>query len=230
MDERTVVKEAVEAAENKGTEVALKTETNLTFNDFSWMDYPTVAKLAKVAQGLANSKLVPQSYRGDTWGVMIAMEMANRMKMSLMQVLQSLFVVQGKPSWSGQFCIAAINACGLYDPLEFVWLYGKDKEITGCYAQARSRTTGNIVIGAPITNETVKAFGWDAKNGSMWNIPGQREQMFMYRAAAYFARTYCPEVLGGLYTREENMDIAGKYTDVPANDKVVIELNKEKTA
>ena len=226
MDERTVVKEAVEAAEAKGTEVALKTETNLTFNDFSWMDYPTVAKLAKVAQGLANSKLVPQSYRGDTWGVMIAMEMANRMRMSLMNVLQNLYIVQGKPSWSGQFCIAAINGCGMYEPLEFKWFHNDKGEVTGCMAQAKSLITGNLCQGAPVTWETVEGFGWNQKSGSMWNIPGQREQMFMYRAAAYFARTFCPEVLGGLYTKEENMDISGKY-DVPTAEKVVIDLNKE---
>lgn len=224
MDERTVVKEAVEAAE-KNDAVVVKSETNLTFNDFSWMDYPTVAKLAKVAQGLANSKLVPQSFKGDTWGVMIAMEMANRMHMGLLNVLQNMYIVQGKPSWSGQFCISAINGCGLFEPLQFEWLYDDDKNLTGCTAHAKNVVTGRECYGAPVTWETVKGFGWNEKSGSMWNIPGQREQMYMYRAAAYFARTFCPEVLGGLYTKEENMDIAGKY-DEPTADKVTVEFKK----
>ena len=224
MDERTAVKEAVEAAE-KNDAVVVKSETNLTFNDFSWMDYPTVAKLANVAKGLANSKLVPDSFKGDTWGVMIAMEMSNRMHMGLLQVLQSLYIVQGKPSWSGQFCISAINACGKFSPLEFVWYHDKDGHVTGCSAQATSLITGHLCTSPAITWDTVTGFGWDKKNNSMWNIPGQREQMYQYRAAAYFARTFCPEVLGGLYTKEENQDITGNYSDQP--EKVVVNLKKE---
>ena len=218
------VQEAQEVQERPETSV-VKSETTLTFNDFSWMDYPTVAKLAKVAQGLANSKLVPDSFKGDTWGVMIAMEMANRMHMGLLQVLQRLYIVKGKPSWSGQFCISAINACGKFSPLEFLWYYDKDNKIVGCSAQAKSLVTGNVCTSPAITWDTVVGFGWNKKDGSMWNIPGQREQMFQYRAAAYFARTYCPEVLGGLYTREENMDITGSYEDKP--EKVTVELKKE---
>ena len=223
MDERTEVKAAVENAE-KNDAVVVKSETNLTFNDFSWMDYPTVAKLAKVAQGLANSKLVPDSFRGDTWGVMIAMEMSNRMHIGLLQVLQSLYIVKGKPSWSGQFCISAINACGKFSPLEFIWYHDNEGNITGCSAQATSLITGNLCTSPAITWETVTGFGWNEKSGSMWNIPGQREQMYQYRAAAYFARTFCPEVLGGLYTKEENQDITGDYSE--GKQKTVFNIEK----
>ncbi|MBO7421915.1 MAG: hypothetical protein J6T99_00825, partial [Oscillospiraceae bacterium] len=79
-----------------------------------------------------------------------------------------------------------------------------------------------------ITWETVVGFGWNKKDGSMWNIPGQREQMYQYRAAAYFARTFCPEVLGGLYTREENMDITGEYEKKP--DRVTIKLDDKEAS
>ena len=223
MDEREAVKEAVETAEkNNDAAVVVKSETNLTFNDFSWMDYPTVAKLANVAKGLSNSRLIPDNFKGDTWGIMIAMEMANRMHMGLLQVLQSLYIVKGKPSWSGQFCISAINACGKFTPLEFVWYYNEDGSVKGCSAQAASLATGHLLTSPPITWETVEGFGWNKKDGSMWNIPGQREQMYQYRAAAYFARTYCPEVLGGLYTKEENQDITGSYDERPEKVTVTV--------
>ena len=225
MDETKTAIDAAAAAAERGDAVVVKSETNLTFNDFSWMDYPTVAKLANVAKGLANSKLVPDSFKGDTWGIMIAMEMSNRMHMGLLQVLQSLYIVKGKPSWSGQFCISAINACGKFSPLEFVWYHDKDGQVTGCSAQATSLITGHLCTSPAITWDTVVGFGWNKKDGSMWNIPGQREQMYQYRAAAYFARTFCPEVLGGLYTKEENQDITGSYEDKP--EKVVVELKKE---
>ena len=48
----------------------------------------------------------------------------------------------------------------------------------------------------------------------MWNIDGMKQQMYMYRAAAFFARTFCPDVLNGVYTKEEIMDINQNYTNV----------------
>ena len=39
-------------------------------------------------------------------------------------------------------------------------------------------------------------------------------QMARYRAAAFFARTYCPEALFGLYTDSEQKDIHG-WEDKP---------------
>jgi hypothetical protein len=34
--------------------------------------------------------------------------------------------------------------------------------------------------------------------------------MFQYRAGAFFARTFCPDVLLGIYTREEIEDVYGQ--------------------
>ena len=45
------------------------------------------------------------------------------------------------------------------------------------------------------------------------------EQMLMYRAASFFARTYCPEVLMGFSTADEVEDI----TDVQS-EKVRITM------
>jgi len=189
----------------------VNTETNLTFTEFSWMDTANVGRLYKVANMLASGSLIPQTYRGKPQDIMIAMELANRSNMPLMAVMQNLYVVQGKPAWSGSYTISAINNCGLFKPLEFVWMRDeKTDEVTGCIAQAEVRETGKIAIGPPITWATVQGFGWEKKPGSMWNIPGQREAMYMYRAASYFARCFCPHVLNGIYTKEEVEDTWGK--------------------
>ena len=159
---------------------------------------------------------------------MIAMEIAGKMKMSLISVMQNLAVIKGKPGWLGSFVISLVNACGRFKPLHFVWFHNDKKDpnkITGCCAQAVEIESGELIVGSPITEETVRGFGWDKKDNSMWNIPGQREQMFQYRAAAYFARAKCPEVLNGLYTKEELMDIENDYSGA---EKVTINLGGNK--
>ena len=196
------------------------TTTTLTFDEFSWLDYGTVCKLSKVAERLAKSKMIPQNFQNDTWSVMIAMEMSNRSRLPLLQVIQNMYVVNGRPSWSGKFCISAVNSCGRYEPLEFVWFHDDDGKITGCLAQAKRIGSDKIDQGSPITWDTVEGFGWNKKSGSMWNIPGQREQMYMYRAAEYFCNAYCPDVLGGMYTVESQRDISG-YGDPKDNKEVM---------
>ena len=49
----------------------------------------------------------------------------------------------------------------------------------------------------------VKAEGW-ITNSKWKSMP---EQMLAYRAAAFFARVYCPESLMGLQTYEEVIDV-----------------------
>jgi hypothetical protein len=50
-----------------------------------------------------------------------------------------------------------------------------------------------------------KAEGWLDKAGSKWKT--MPELMLKYRAAAFFGRLYAPEVLMGMQTSEEVIDI-----------------------
>ena len=57
------------------------------------------------------------------------------------------------------------------------------------------KLTGEKVEGPKVTVQMAKDAGWWNKNGSYW--PKMTEMMLKYRAAAYFARAECPEVLMG---------------------------------
>lgn len=190
--------------EQRTTQQLATTQTTM-----NWLDAKSLSVAYKGAAIIAKSGLLPDAYRGKPENVLIAMDLASRMNMSLMTVCQNLYIVQGKPAWSGQFCIAAVNSSGRYSPLEFVWL-----NEGGCFAQARELKTDKLCIGAPVTPETVSKFGWDKKSGSMWNIPGMDKQMYIYRAAAFFARAYCPDILNGVYTAEEVKDMT-TWEEIP---------------
>ena len=64
----------------------------------------------------------------------------------------------------------------------------------GCLI-AVDKLTGEKVEGPKVTVQMAKDAGWWNKNGSYW--PKMTEMMLKYRAAAYFARAECPEVLMG---------------------------------
>ena len=70
--------------------------------------------------------------------------------------------------------------------------------------------------------QMAKNEGWLDKNGSKWKT--MPRQMMMYRAASFFARVYCPDVLMGMQTVEEVKDVNGydkeekKYITVSLED------------
>lgn len=181
--------------------------------------YQMAVKQAKI---LASSDLVPEgTYKGKPANCLLALEMANRMNMSPLAIMQNLYVVKGKPSWSGQYCITAINGCGRFSPLEFIHLINDDGSTKGYYAQAINLATGKICTGAPVTWDMVKSEGWYDKNGSKWKT--MPDLMFRYRCAAFFARTFCPDVLNGLQTSDEVRDVKGY--DEPDRKTTVITLD-----
>lgn len=162
------------------------------------------------AMAMANSTLVPAQYRGreNLGNVLIAMELANRIGAAPLQVMQNLHVIQGRPSLSSSFLIATVNACGRFTPMRFE-VIGNDasKDDYRVRAYAEDRASKERCNGAWITWPMVKAEGWSKKPGSKWlTMP---EQMFMYRAAAFWARLYAPEVSLGIHTDEEVRDVWG---------------------
>lgn len=154
----------------------------------------------KLARVFSNSSLVPQQYQGKVEDCAIAIDMANRIGVSPLMVMQSLYVVKGKPSWSGQACMSFIKA--KYGEAFPVYVGEKGTDTRGCYIKAISES-GEEIIGSTVTIEMAKAEGWTA-NKKWINMP---EQMLVYRASAFFARVYCPEVLMGISIQGEVEDV-----------------------
>lgn len=159
----------------------------------------------RAGKALAASTLIPKIYQGNLPNCLIALEMAQRIGASPLMVMQHLYIVQGKPAWSAIFLIASFNQCGRFSAIRYEWLGEKGKDTFGCRAWAVEKATGEKLIGAPVTWAVVKAEGWDRKDGSKWKT--MPDQMFMYRAASWFVKTYAPEISMGLSTAEELGDV-----------------------
>lgn len=188
----------------------------------------------RICKSLVMSDIVPEAYRGEGKlpNAMIALEMANRMKISPIGVMQNMHIIEGRPTWSSSFIISMINSSGKFSPLRFkyekignktveytyfAWNAAtgkKNKPVTekvaiediACTAYAIDKATGEIVYGPKVTLEMAVQEGWYNKSGSKWKTMPQL--MISYRAAAFFGRLYVPEIMQGMHTDDEVEDFA----------------------
>ncbi|MCA0388514.1 MAG: hypothetical protein LCH52_08465 [Bacteroidetes bacterium] len=189
----------------------------------------------RIAKALAASNLIPKAYQGNIANVLVALEMANRLGASVPMIMQNLFVIQGRPSWSSQFIIAAINSCGRFSSLKFTLIEKGKKTVTyvqsfydeqtrqksrkeytfeiedwECVASAVEKSSGTIVQGPEVSIEMAVREGWYSKEGSKWQT--MPKVMLRYRAAAFFGRFYAPDILMGMSSTDEIED--AQFTEV----------------
>ena len=185
------------------TDSTALTTTHSTGSVFSGIEAFEDAQ--RIAKALASSTLIPPQFQGQQGfaNCLVALEIANRMRMSPFQVMQNLHIIHGRPSWSSQFIIGLINGCGRFSPLRY--------EVTGqgdslaCTCVATELASGNDLRGPTVTMAMAKKEGWATKSGSKWlTLP---DLMIRYRAAAFWGRLYIPELLVGIQSQEEVVDI-----------------------
>lgn len=159
----------------------------------------------RMAGALVTSDLVPQAFRGreKLGNALIALEMAQRLRVSPLVVMQNLDIIHGRPSWRSSFIIAALNSCGRFSPLRFV--VTGEGDARACYIKATSLADGEVLEGPPASIAMAKAEGWYSRNGSKWQT--MPDLMLRYRAAAFFGRLYAPDILAGMHSDDENRDI-----------------------
>lgn len=203
--------------------------------------------MQRAARLLSSSTLVPVAYRQtieklDRYGnvkesrenpnalanAVVALNMAQRMGADPLMVMQNLYIVEGRPSWSSQWIIAAINGCGRFSPLRFRIESRGEREVEYkstywennqrhakvekvkindkvCVAWAIEKETGEVIESPAVSIEMAVLEGWYTKNGSKWQT--MDEVMLRYRTASFFGKLYAPELLMGLQTVEEAQDI-----------------------
>lgn len=180
----------------------------------------------RIAMMYAMSNFIPDSYKYRNGQPLdqnvvlanctIALEMATRMQANPLMVMQNLYIVHGQPAFSSKFLIACINASKRFSPLRYEF---KGEEGTDEYAcRAIAYEANDTKHKEPLEGDWIsicmaKAEGWMSKKGSKWST--MPNQMLRYRAAAFWQRTYCPEISMGLLTAEEAQDaFAQTYEEV----------------
>lgn len=167
----------------------------------------------QMAKALSSSTIVPSTFQKNDANCLIAIEQAQRLKVSPLMVMQNLYVIQGRPSWSSKFLIAAINNSDKFD-MELQFDEAKDKNGKPFSCTAWTMKNGRRVEGMEVNMDMAKDEGWLGKNGSKWKTMPQL--MLRYRAASFFSSLNCPELTMGLYTKEEMQD--NDFKEYPMED------------
>ena len=123
------------------------------------------------------------------------------MNISPLTVMQNLIIVHNRPSWSSAWIIAQIQGCGRYENFNYE-LSGEGEKMK-CYCTATRVSDGKNIKGSTVSIAMAKAEGW-TRNSKWRTMP---EQMLKYRAATFFGRQYIPDLLLGVQTSEEVVDI-----------------------
>lgn len=216
----------------------ITTQTNGALQTYAFSNAQAFEAAQRMATALSKSKLVPKEYQDNLPNAIVALEVAQRIGASPLMVMQNLYVVHGRPSWSSQFVVAAINSSGRFKPLRFditreenerefeyevfetEWVnrekitktVKKKTRIKNATCIAWSEDdTGQRLESPPVSIEMACLEGWYDKSGSKWRT--MPELMLRYRSAAFFGRLYAPEILMGMKTQdeaEEMIDITPK--------------------
>ena len=149
---------------------------------------------------VAASEFAPKDFRGKGDSCVLAIQFGAEIGLSPMQALQSIAVVNGRPSIYGDAALAVVKASPLCEYVTETVEGEGDRMVATCTAQRR---------GDP--SPTVRQFSVaDAKQAQLWGKAGPwiqyARRMLQMRARGFCLRDCFPDVLKGLVTAEEAQD------------------------
>lgn len=162
---------------------------------------------------MAKSDLVPKMFRNKPEDVMVAIQLGTEIGFAPMQALQSIAVINGRPSVWGDGFLALIMSSPLYrDHDEFYEVDGQRRD--GLVADDLKKDTTAAACtfwrhgkATPVTRRFTIA---QAKKASLLGKEGPwtsyPDRMLLMRARSWSGRDTFPDLLRGIRTAEEAMD------------------------
>ena len=116
--------------------------------------------------------------------------------------MQNLYVIQGKPSFSGSAIASMVRSSKQFKDVELVYVGKENEDSWGAYVTATRVSSGKTVKGGTVTLGIAKAEGWYQKPASKWKT--MPEIMLAYRSYAW---VHAPELCMGMQSVEEIHDV-----------------------
>jgi hypothetical protein len=170
--------------------------------EMGFLTVDTFDQAIKVADYINKSALVPDAYRGKPADIVIAMQYGMELGLSPMQAIQSVAVINGKPSIYGDALPAVVMQHPDFMDIDASEPAGTEPQqwVATCTVSRRGRT--------PVTRTFSTA---DAQLAKLWGKAGPWQQMpkrmLMMRARAFALRDAFPDRMKGIITAEEAIDI-----------------------
>lgn len=174
-----------------------------------------------VADFLSKSSMVPKGMAGKPADILIAMEMGLQLGIPMMQAIQDIAVINGKPTMYGDGLLAVVQGHKDYE-----WIKEQVvNEVASCTIKRRNHEPHTVTFSKE-----------DAKKASLWGKQGPwlqyPERMLKMRARGFCIRDVFSDALRGIKTEEEVGDYPGdaKPTKTTASDALKNLLTKKQNA
>jgi hypothetical protein len=187
----------------------MSTEISTQRGGLSLQSFDDAFRFSKI---VANTEFAPKDFRGKPEACMLAIQHGSEIGLSPMQALQSIAVVNGRPSVYGDTALAVVMGSPVCEFVRERIEGDGDQMVAICEAKRRGYEKANVVTFSVA----------DAKKAGLWGKSGPWTQysrrMLQMRARGFCLRDTFPDVLRGLVTVEEAQD----YAVVPESHPVTV--------
>lgn len=167
----------------------------------------STAEAMELAKTLASSQLIPKAFQQRPGDVFVAMMWSHSLGIPIVQGLQGIAVINGKPSLYGDALLAVCMGSGQMADIEETVTGNADNLTATCKVTRRGKPT-------PVVSTFSIA---DARAAGLLGKPGPWKQytsrMLKMRARAFALRDAFPDVLSGIASAEEMQDVEGTATE-----------------
>ena len=149
------------------------------------------------AEIMSKSTIVPKNYQGKTGDILVAVQMGSELGLKPIQSLQSIAVINGRPSVYGDGLLALVQAHTSFEDIQES--FDEQANAAICIIKRKNQSS-----------YTVKYTKEDAEKAGLWGKMGPWKQypkrMLQMRARGFALRDKFADVLGGLIIVEEARD------------------------
>jgi hypothetical protein len=191
----------------------MSTELSTNTTPSKGLALQTMADAMKFGEMVAASDFAPKDFRGKPASCVLAIQAGAEIGLSPMQALQSIAVVNGRPSIFGDAALAVVKASPVCEYVTESVDGDGEQMVATCTAKRRGYPTPTVV----------KFSVADAKKAGLWGKSGPWTQypkrMLQMRARGFALRDAFPDALRGMVTAEEAQDYP---TTPPTPEPVVV--------
>lgn len=167
----------------------------------------STAEAMELAKTLASSQLIPKAFQQRPGDVFVAMMWSHSLGIPIVQGLQGIAVINGKPSLYGDALLAVCMGSGQMADIEETVTGSADNLTATCKVTRRGKPTPVV---STFSIADARAAGLLGKTGP-WKQYTSR--MLKMRARAFALRDAFPDVLSGIASAEEMQDVEGTATE-----------------
>ncbi len=167
----------------------------------------SLAEAMEFAGMMSKSSIVPKDYQNNPGNILVAIQWGMEIGLQPLQSMQSIAVINGRPSIWGDAMLALVRSSGLLESI--------NEDVTDSKAVCTIKRRGEQEVVREFSIQDAKQAGLTGKQGPWSQYP---KRMLQMRARAFALRDVFPDVLRGVHVAEEAQDLSER--DMGAADVV----------